>query len=259
MAPRVQPGQLRLDGRRHPFGEAAVVGDQDRLRPLVVLGLREQVGGDPVRVDHRLGDDHDLGGARDHVDADPAEHLPLGLGDVGVAGADDLVDRGDGGGAVGQRRHGLRAADPVDLVDAGDRGGGEHQRVDGPVGRRDHHDDAADAGDAGRDRVHQHRAGIGRRAARDVEPDRVERAPAQAQPHAGLVDPGHVLGQLALVEGADARGGELQRRQGRGIAVRRAAAIRSGRAAAPRRSAPGGRSGGCARAAPRRRRGARRR
>ena len=48
----------------HPLREAAVVGDQDRLRALVVLGLREQVGRDPVGVDHGLGDDHDLATGR---------------------------------------------------------------------------------------------------------------------------------------------------------------------------------------------------
>ena len=39
-----------------------------------------------------VGDHQDLGGPGDHVDADLAEHLALGLGDVGVARADDLVD-----------------------------------------------------------------------------------------------------------------------------------------------------------------------
>ena len=43
-----------------------------------------------------LGEDDDLGRAGDGVDADPAEHLPLGLGDIGVAGADDAIDGRDG-------------------------------------------------------------------------------------------------------------------------------------------------------------------
>jgi hypothetical protein len=30
-------------------------------------------------------------GTGDHVDADLAEHLPLGGGDIGVAGADDFA------------------------------------------------------------------------------------------------------------------------------------------------------------------------
>ena len=58
-----------------------------------------------------VGDHQDLGRPGDHVDADRAEHAPLGRRDVGVAGADDLVDRRDRRGAVGERRDRLRAAD----------------------------------------------------------------------------------------------------------------------------------------------------
>ena len=65
-----------------------------------------------------VGDDQDLGRPGDHVDADAAEDTPLGRRDIGVARADDLVDRRDRRGAVGQRRHRLRPADPVDFVDA---------------------------------------------------------------------------------------------------------------------------------------------
>ena len=135
--------ELALDRRLDRVGEAGVVGDQDRLRAGVVLGLRQQVGGDPVRiVAGAVGDDQHLGRTGDHVDADRAEHLPLGGRDIGVAGADDLGDRRDGLGAVGERRDRLRAADAVDLVDAGELGGRQHQRVELAVRRRHHHDDA---------------------------------------------------------------------------------------------------------------------
>ena len=98
---------------------AALVGDQDGLRERVVLGLAEQVGGDPGGVLGAVGDHDDLGRAGDQVDADPAEHLALGFGDISVAGPDDLVDRGDGRGAERERGDRLGAADPVDLVDPG--------------------------------------------------------------------------------------------------------------------------------------------
>ena len=62
---------------------------------LVVLGLGQQVDRDMARVVRGIGQDHHLGGAGDAVDADPAEDLALGLGDIGIAGADDAVDRGD--------------------------------------------------------------------------------------------------------------------------------------------------------------------
>ena len=58
-----------------------------------VLGLPEQVGGDELGVGRLVGDHEDLGRAGEQVDADRPEQLALGLGDVGVAGADDHVHR----------------------------------------------------------------------------------------------------------------------------------------------------------------------
>ena len=72
------------------------------------------------RIGAGIGEHDDLGRPGDHVDADDAEHPPLGRRDIGVAGADDLGDRRDGLGAVGERGDRLRAADAVDFVDAGD-------------------------------------------------------------------------------------------------------------------------------------------
>src|SRR5262249_56714157 len=47
-----------------------------------------------------VGQHQHLGRTGDHVDADLAEHQPLRRRHVGVARADDLVDRRDGGGAI---------------------------------------------------------------------------------------------------------------------------------------------------------------
>ena len=102
------------------IGERGVGGDEDRLRAAAMLGLRQKVGGDPGGIGGAVGDDQHFGRAGDHVDADGAEDLALGGGDIGVAGADDLADRLDGLGAVGERADRLRAADAVDLGDAGD-------------------------------------------------------------------------------------------------------------------------------------------
>ena len=85
-----------------------------------MLGLGEQVGGDEGGIGGAVGEHDDLRGAGDHVDADDAEHAPLGRRHIGVAGADDLADRRDGRRAIGERGDRLRAADAVDLVDAGD-------------------------------------------------------------------------------------------------------------------------------------------
>ena len=82
-----------------------------------------------------VGDHHDLAGARHHVDADVAEHARLGERDVDVAGPDDLVHAADGGGAVGQRRDRLGAADAPALGHAGHPGRGQHGRP-APAPRR---------------------------------------------------------------------------------------------------------------------------
>ena len=110
--------ELRLHRAFDRVGEPGAIGDQDRLRAGVVLGLRQQIGGDPAGIAGVVGDHQHFRRAGDHVDADLAEHLPLGGGDIGVAGADDLRHRRDRRRAVGQRRHRLRAADAIDLGDA---------------------------------------------------------------------------------------------------------------------------------------------
>ena len=74
-------------------GQRRVVGDEDRLRAGIVLGLRQKIGGDPIRIAVLVGDDQHLGRPGDHVDADFAEHQALGGGHIGVAGPDDLGDR----------------------------------------------------------------------------------------------------------------------------------------------------------------------
>ena len=71
-----------------------------------------------------------------------AEDAAFGRRDISVAGADDLVDRGDRRRAIGQRGDRLRAADAVDLVDAGDARRRQHQRIELAVGRRHDHRDA---------------------------------------------------------------------------------------------------------------------
>ena len=61
-----------------------------------MLRLAQQIGGDPVRIVGAIGDHQDFRRPGDAVDADLAEHFALGGGDIGIAGADDLVHRRDG-------------------------------------------------------------------------------------------------------------------------------------------------------------------
>ena len=110
-----QVGELGLDRRAHRPRQRGVVGDEDRLRRFVVLGLGEKVGGDKTGIGAGIGEHDDFRRTGDHVDADDAEHAPLGRRDIGVAGADDLGDRLDALRSVGERGDRLRAADAIDF------------------------------------------------------------------------------------------------------------------------------------------------
>ena len=260
MAARGRVGSSCCDRCRDRVGECGIVGDQDGLRRLVVLGLRQQIDGDAARIVGGVGQHDDLGRAGDRVDADAAEHLPLGLGDIGVARPDDAIDRRDAGGAIGQRRNRLRAADPIDLRHAGAPRRGQHQRVQHAIRARHAHGDARHAGDARRDRVHQHRGRIGRLAARHIQADRIQRRPAHAQGQAGCIRRLQVGGQLRAVERLDPRRGEIQRCHQIGADARRPRhRSRAARCAAGRPSGSADRSARCSAAAPRRPRRARRR
>ena len=240
--------------RARPRRRAGAVRDQDRLRARVMLGLRQQIGGDPAGIAAVVGDHQHLGGTGDHVDADLAEHQPLGGGDIGVAGADDLGDRRDRRRAVGQRRHRLRAADAIDFGDAAEMRRRQHQRIELAVRRRHHHHHARHARDLGRHRVHQHRGRIGRGAAGHIEPDRLDRAPAPAEFDAERIGEALVLRQLPPVKRLDPVAGEFQRIERCGVAgLHRGIDLGRGHAQAGRRRARAGRISSSPRSARRRR------
>ncbi|ENN87541.1 hypothetical protein RHSP_44317 [Rhizobium freirei PRF 81] len=205
--------QLPLDRGFHGLAEFGIVGDQDRLRAFVMLGLSKEIGGNPIRIVVLVGDDEHFRRAGDHVDADGAEHLAFGRGHIGIAGTGDLGDRLDRFGAIGKRRNRLRAADAVDFFDAGHAGGRKDGWIDRAVLGRHDDDDAIDPGDLGRHGIHQHRARIARRAAGYIETNGLDRRPARAEADAEIVLIDIVLGQLPAVMRFDAGGSDLQRAQ----------------------------------------------
>jgi hypothetical protein len=180
-----------------------------------MLGLREEVHGDPVGVGVTVTDDEDFGWAGDHVDTDDAEDPALGSRNVGVAGADDLVHLRHAAGAVGEGSDCLGAADGEHPIDPGERRGSEHQRVLFAGRRRHDHDQFADPSDPRRDRVHQHRRRVRRLATGDVEADPVKRRHLLAE-H-GAADFVALFFVLPAVEGlplvvaADALGSRFER------------------------------------------------
>ena len=148
----------RRDGGRHQVGRA----DEQRVRRFVVLGLRQEIGGDEARVGRVVGDDEDLARAGDAVDRDGAEDEALRARDVVVAGPDDLVDADDALRAVGERRDRLGAARVHDGRDARQM----RRRVDRVVrlvaGERRGEQDLRHARDPRRDGRHQDAGGVAR-------------------------------------------------------------------------------------------------
>ncbi len=122
-----------------------------------MLGLAQQIQRNPVRVIVPVRDDQNFRGARNHVDADTPEDPALGSRDKGVAGAGDLVNRGNGLRAIGQGCNRLRAADAIDGIDPGDACGQQHQRVHHPVGHGAADDQMFNPGNPCRNGIHHHR------------------------------------------------------------------------------------------------------
>ena len=115
-----------LNSRGDGGGEACIIGDEDALRRLVMLGLGQQIHRDMGGVVIGIGQHHHLGRAGDAVDAHAAKDLALGLGDIGIAGADNTVHRGDALGAPGHGGYCLGAADAEHLGHARALGCGQH-------------------------------------------------------------------------------------------------------------------------------------
>ena len=203
--------QAPLHRRGHRVQQGRVGRQQDGLGVLVVLGLGEQIHRQPVRIAVTVADDHDFRRAGDGIDADLAEDPALGRGHIGVTGADNLVHRPDGFGAVGQRGDGLRTADAVELVHASQVGRGLHDGAEHAIGRRCHHDDFSDTGHLGRNRIHQYGRGIGGLAAGDIDAHAVQRRDPLTQHVAVLVLVAEFTNLLSFGIGADAALGGGQR------------------------------------------------
>ncbi len=128
--------ELRAELDANRFGHRGRRADEERVRGLVVLGLREEVRSDEPRVGLVVRDDEDFARAGDRVDRDRAEDEALRARDVEVSGANDLVDARDRLRAVRERGDRLRAARVDDRRDAREvRGGNERVVRVSAVGR----------------------------------------------------------------------------------------------------------------------------
>ncbi len=220
------PGHARqqaADGRLHRVDIRRVGAQQNALCQLIVLGLAEQVHGHPVRRGAAVGKHQNFTRAGNHVDADFAKHPALGSGHIGVTRAGYFVHRRNGRRAIGQRRHGLRAANGEDPVHTRHMGCSQHQGVAlalprfhaGANGRGHDHGDLSDASHLRRYRVHQHTGRVGRFAAGHVNAHAVQRRDLLAEQAAVAVavTPALAAGDfLGFVVAAHALRSSLQRR-----------------------------------------------
>ena len=149
-----------------------------------MLGLAEQVGGAHFHVGGIVGNDQGFSRSGQQVDADAAEQLALGLRHIGVAGADQHIDRRDRRGAECHRRDCLHAAEQIDLIRPAER----HRRHRGSrrhaVQRRRAGDDAGNAGHFRGQHAHVRRGDHRVAPARHVAADAADRNVLVAQPHA---------------------------------------------------------------------------
>jgi len=88
-----------------------------------VLGLPHEVVGDGFGVGGGVGEDEDIGGAGEHVDADAAKEDALGFGDVLIAGTCKDIGAGQAEQAKGHRGDALHAAHRQNAVGAAQVGG----------------------------------------------------------------------------------------------------------------------------------------
>src|SRR5690606_11581445 len=122
-------GEQTFDGRFNLVQEVRIGTQQDGLGQLVVFSLGEQVHRHPVSRSTAVADDQDFGGAGNHVDANDAKDAAFGSGDIGVAGADNLVYRRDGVRTVSQSAYSLRATSSEHANDTAQGGSRQHAGV----------------------------------------------------------------------------------------------------------------------------------
>ena len=200
----LQLRELYFEFLLHRLGERHGIRDEHRRRILIVLCLAQQIRRHEARIRLAVREHQHLRRTGDHIDPDLSEHLLLRLGDEGIARTHDLIDAWNRRRAICKRRHRLRAADLEDPAHACDIRRRQDVRIDRALlVRWGHHDDLLDARDLRRNRIHQHRRRIRRRAARHIEADLLEWDHPLPEDHARLVRHDEAVPHLLTVEGTD--------------------------------------------------------
>ena len=155
-----QCGKQLVYSRLNFVDVVGIWAQQNALRQLIVLGLRKQIHGHPLRRRCTIGQDQNFARACNHVNAYGAKHALFCAGHIGIARARYFVDFGNCGCAIGQSGHGLCAANGEGSRHTRHIGCGQHQRIFHALGRGDHHDDLFNTCHMRRDGVHQNGRGI---------------------------------------------------------------------------------------------------
>ena len=235
------PGEVRgATRRRWPLDrvrQGRVGRDEHRRRVWAVLGLRQQIGRDEVRVGGGVSEDEALGrtGGRSMPTSPPDSSLAAVTQTEPGPTIRSTRSRPASGRPNARAAIGLGATGDEHLVDPEQAGRTEDDRVDaaGPGGRCD--DDALHPCHLGRDDRHHERGGERRLRRGDVAPDARDRRPAPLD-----LDPGNDRGRRRLPGAGSRRTGERARSPARAPAGRGARGRRE-RPPVRRARAPAGR------------------
>src|SRR5437899_1434387 len=161
-----QFAELPLNFALNFAGERARSGDEEACGVFRMLGLGEEIRGNPTRV-AVIGEDNGFGWAGRQIDGAITADELLGGRDIFVAGPEDFLDAWNRLSAIGESRDGLRAADACDFRDTKKARGGEQFGI----WLRAYADDARNTRNFGGDDSHDQRRDERETAARDVATD----------------------------------------------------------------------------------------
>ena len=176
-----------------------------------MLGLAQKIDGDPVGIIVGICNHKDLRRTCNHINADLAEDPSFCSRDPGVTRPGDLVHRADRLRSIGQRRNSLRATQTIYRLDTRKPRSEENERIYLPIRCRRRHHQSFDAGNLGRNCVHQTRRRITCKTARHVQSCCRDSRPAPPKACTRLVRPADVFRQLALVIGLNPFRRQFQR------------------------------------------------
>ena len=123
-----------------------------------MLGLAEQIGRANFAVHALVSDDQCLGRSSKQINADTAEQLALGFGDISIPRSNDHIDGTNGLSAKGHRCDRLHAAEHENLVGAAKMHRRDNRRVRAALKWRRASNDVFHAGNARGDDRHMRRS-----------------------------------------------------------------------------------------------------